>query len=128
MKKILPLLTILLAAIGCTNVRQVGNINGLDVSRVTTRGVFSPSQTIVVFSSTNRPGTVDGYMNASGKGVLEAVAQAAATPFEGYLRKPDQTVVKQSGGNANAGSSSIQNNENTATGGSHQNGSTHHNN
>lgn len=91
-----------IAITGCTNVRSVGHINGLDVTRVTTRGVFSPSQTITVFSNTNRPGTIDGMVNTAGKGVLEAVAQAAATPFEGYLRKPDQTTVQQTGAKAGA--------------------------
>lgn len=113
-----------LAFTGCTNVRQVGHVNGLDVTRITTRGVFSPSQTITVFSNTNQPGTIDGMVSTAGKGVLEAVAQAAATPFEGYLRKPDQTVVNQAGGGAVAVADADAKSKSTANANANSTGST----
>lgn len=113
---------------GCTNVRHVGNINGLDVTRVTTRGVFSPATTSVVLSDPTKPGSIDSVIaNAGGPGVLPAVATAAGVAGGAALLRPSRTTVNggnssssSTGGSASSGSIS--------SGGNTQNGAIHHNN
>jgi len=102
MKKTLIITALLaLLAVGCTNVRPAGNINGLTVTRVTTRGVFSPSTTTIVLADTNKPGTIEAVIaNANGQSALAQVANPAAVAAGAYLLKPATTSVSQSGGNA----------------------------
>lgn len=110
----------LLSVTGCTNVRHIGQVNGLDLTRITTRGVFSPSTTTVIVSDPSQPGTIQGPIaNAQGPGVLPAVAQAAGTAGGAALLRPSRTHVEQNGGGASASS--------TGSGSNTQNGSVHHN-
>lgn len=138
-------LFILLAAVivltGCTNVRTVGNVNGLTVTRVTTRGVFSPATTTVLLSDSNAPGTIEAIVaNASGQGFLPAVANAAGAAGAAALIRPDRTRVNNTtsaaGGLANSGSvasstatsvTSSSANGNTGNSITRDNGSNHHN-
>lgn len=126
---------------GCTNVRHIGNVNGLELTRVTTRGVFSPSTTTVIVSDPKQPGTIHGPIaNAQGPGFLPAVANAAGTAGGAALLRPPTTKVENgsqavsTGSNANSFSNSSASqggaaiNVNANAGGSNtQNGSVHHN-
>lgn len=137
---LLAALAAVIIATGCTNVRPVGKINWLDATRVTTRGVFSPSTTTIVLSDPACPGTISGVLaNAQGPGFVPAVATAGGVAGGAALLRParSHTEVKQSGAgmavsSAGASNSATANgnggNANAnATGGSTQNGSVHHN-
>lgn len=117
MNKIIALLSIILVTLftGCTNVRTIGNINGLDVTRVTTRGVFSPSSTTVVLSDPTKPGTIESIDAAHGPGFVPAVANAAGIAGGAALLRPSS--VKQSGGGASASNYSVNNSTSAAAGG-----------
>lgn len=106
MNKTLISLALLIAALvtGCTNVREVGKINGLDVHRVTTRGIFSPSSTTIVLSDPTKPGTIELSDAAHGPGFLPAVANAAGIAGGAALLRPSS--IKQSGGGATSTSGS----------------------
>lgn len=111
---------------GCTSVRPVGHVNGLDVTRVTSRGVFSPSSTTIVLSDPTHPGTIESIDSAHGPGFIPAVAQASGIAAGAALLRPSS--VKQSGGGATSTSGAASNAG--AVGGSGsttQNGSVHHN-
>lgn|GEM_PF-5098466 len=102
MKKTLLLLATLAAiSTGCSNVNQnIGSVNGVTLSRVTTRGFFSPSTTTVIAYDTNRPGTLLPISSANGPGALQAVAQPASIAAGAYLLKPSTTKVNNGTGDA----------------------------
>jgi len=101
MKQFLLVLLAAVAFAGCTNVSpNIGTINGVTLGRVTTRGFFSPSTTTVVSYDTNAPGTLHCVANASGPGVLPAVAGAAGIAGGAALLRPARTSVNNSGGDA----------------------------
>lgn len=122
-------------------VKKIGTLNGCDVYRIKSLGVFCPSTSVTVVADPKKPGTIEGVLvNASGTSVLGTVAAPAAAAGAAYLHRPDTTTVSQSGGGANAGAISgstsavsnnnnnVNSNANTASGGGTQNGSIHHNN
>lgn len=96
-------LTLLAAAlaVGCTNVTpNIGTINGVTLGRVTTRGFFSPSTTTIVGYTTNAPGLVQPLANATGPGVLPAIANAGGTAGAAALIRPARTSVNNTSGDA----------------------------
>lgn len=123
-------------------VKKIGTLNGCDVYRIKSLGVFCPSTSVTVVADPKKPGTIEGVLvNASGTSVLGTVAAPAAAAGAAYLHRPDTTNVSQSGGGANAaavsGSTSAVSNSNNnnnsnvntgTSGGGTQNGSIHHNN
>jgi hypothetical protein len=114
MKKIKYLAIILLCA-GCTNVRTIGNVNGLVLTRITTRGVFSPSTTTVVAHDPSIHGVINPVASASGPGVLPAIATAGGVAGGAALLRPARENVSANG----SGSSSS-----SATGGAANSAST----
>jgi hypothetical protein len=73
---------------GCTNVSSIGRVNGVQLTRVTTRGVFSPATTTVLAHNPEVPGEVSVIANASGPGVLPAVATAGGVVGGAALLRP----------------------------------------
>jgi len=105
MKK-LTLLASLLAGViitGCTNVRQVGNVNGQIITRVTARGVFSPSSTTILAHDPGHPG-VEVLANASGPGFIPAVATAGGVAGGAALLRPARTSVSNTSNTDNRSS------------------------
>ena len=43
---------------GCSNVRTIGRVNGVELTRVTTRGVFSPATTTILAHSPKWSGEI----------------------------------------------------------------------
>jgi hypothetical protein len=75
---------------GCTNVTSIGRVNGVELTRVTTRGVFSPSTTTVLAHSPEVPGELSVIANASGPGVLPACATAGGIAGGAALLRPSR--------------------------------------
>jgi hypothetical protein len=101
MKKIKHLLALSLAGVtltGCTNVREIGVVNGTHLTRVTARGVFSPSSTTILAHEADKPG-VEVLANASGPGFIPAVATAGGIAGGAALLRPARTNVSNSSNN-----------------------------
>lgn len=138
MKKFIIMLALSLATVvipsANAGVKKIGTINGCDIYRVKTMGIFCPSTTSVVVVNTNRPGTVEAVLvTASGTSALGTVSSPAATAAAAYLLKPSTTEVNQQGGGATAGANNqnvnggststvVNSNSNTANGGAGGNG------
>lgn len=89
---------------GCTNVTSIGRVNGLELTRVTTRGVFSPSTTTVLAHSPEVPGEVSVIVNGIGPGVLPACATAGGIAGGAALLRPahSETSISASGASSAA--------------------------
>lgn len=102
----------------CTNIRPVGKVNGVDITRVTTRGVFSPSSTTLIGSNPAKPGEIEVLSSAHGPGFVPAVAQAGGIAAGAALLRPSRVnSVNSASANASSANSAITNGGNaTATG------------
>lgn len=110
---------------GCTNVTPIGQINGVFLTRITTRGVFSPSQTIVVAHDKNIPGVINPVASASGPGVLPAIATAGGVAGGAALLRPARENISANGSgssSASGGASSATSNSNGGSSTSTSNG------
>lgn len=111
MKKIKSLLALSLTAViltGCTNVREIGIVNGTHLTRVTARGVFSPSSTTILAHEEGSPG-VEVLANATGPGLVPAVATAGGIAGGAALLRPARTSVSNSSDNRSNSNSSNEN-------------------
>lgn len=109
MTKVKFLLALPLAAViltGCTNVRQVGNVNGQVITRVTARGVFSPSSTTILAHDPGIPG-VEVLANASGPGFIPAVATAGGIAGGAALLRPARSSTSVNTSQSNNGDVSV---------------------
>ncbi len=117
-----PLALALLLAVtfctGCSNIKSLGRVNGVELTRVTTRGVFSPCTTTVLAHSPEVPGQVEVLVNATGPGLVPACATAGGVAGGAALLRPARTTVNNDGGNASANSSASGSGSSTTTGGS----------
>ena len=115
MKKYSIILFAALLCGGCTNVRSIATINGVNLTKVTTRGVFSPSTSTIIASDPTKPGDVNVIVSASGPGVLPAVATAGGLVGAAAVLRPPHTDVNAVA-NGNGGSArSISDSHNTST-------------
>jgi len=96
MTKIKTITTALLLAgiTGCSNVREIGCVNGTVLTRVTARGFFSPSSTTIL-AHTSEPG-VEVLANATGPGFIPAIATAGGVAGGAALLRPARTSVNAS--------------------------------
>lgn len=105
-RNLLSLLTlVLLAAAGCTNVTPIGTVNGIALTRVTTRGFFSPSTTTLLAHDPTSPGSFPAVIaNGTGPGVLPAVATAGGVVGGAALLRPasNNTSSTAAGGSSSA--------------------------
>ena len=112
-KKLISAIALILTA-GCSNVRTIGQVNGVTLTRVTTRGVFSPASTVILGSNSDKPGEVDVLSTASGPGVLPAVATAGGIAGGAALLRPARSDNSVQGGSVQATGNT---GNNTANGG-----------
>jgi hypothetical protein len=106
MKKIKSLLALLSAGVittGCANVRTIGEVNGVTITSVRQRGVFSPSKTTLLGSTPIRPNEVEVLADASGPGFIPAVATAGGIAGGAALLRPARTSVNASNVSDNDG-------------------------
>lgn len=114
MKKFIHLIAILPILAGCSNVRTIGKINDTTVSRITARGLFSPSSTTIVTSNPDEPG-IEVIVAAEQPGTLNAVATAGGLVGAAAVLRPARSSTTS---NSNGGSSSAQGGSAKAKGGS----------
>lgn len=95
---------LLVLCAGCTNVTPIGQINGVSLTRITTRGVFSPSQTIVVAHDPKVPGVLNPVASASGPGVLPAIATAGGVVAGAALLRPARENISANGSGSSSAS------------------------
>jgi hypothetical protein len=88
---------LLVLCAGCSNVTPIGSVNGVTLTRITTRGVFSPSQSIVVAHDPKVPGVINPVASASGPGVLPAIATAGGVVAGAALLRPARENVTAAG-------------------------------
>lgn len=108
------------AFVGCTSVRETGQIGDVKIYRATARGVFSPSSTTLIAAPASGAKSNDDLQvlsAAHGPGFVPAVAQAGGIAAGAALLRPSKantttdTSVNVSantsatGGNGNGGSS-----------------------
>lgn len=129
MKTLKTLMGLLMAVslVGCTSTRQIAEINGVQVHRVTVRSAFAPNLTMIVTANTNTPGKIDFPVQASGPALASSIVSAAggvgAATMLGHSMRPDkQTINAQGGGGGFAeggagGDSQSQGGSSYATGG-----------
>jgi len=100
-------------------VKEIGTINGLRVVRIKTAGVFCPSTTTIVCYDPNRPGTIEGILNAaSGPGFVPAAANAGGLVGAAVLLRPSRTNVNNdSTANSGAAAASSSNGGDATSGG-----------
>lgn len=101
----LVMASVILLGAGCTNVREIGNVNGVKLTRVTTRGVFSPSSTTILAHNPETPGVVDVLANTGGPGLIPAVATAGGVVGGAALLRPATTKVTNNSGSTASGGS-----------------------
>ena len=106
----LGLASVILSA-GCTNVRTIGTVNGVNLTRVTTRGLFSPATTTILASDPCNPGSLEVLTSAHGPGFVPAVANAGGIAGAAALLRPSKTTVENNaaGGNGNVGNGNVGN-------------------
>lgn len=114
MKKFAYIVAILPILAGCSNVRTIGKINDTTVSRITARGLFSPSSTVIVASDPNTPGEIEVIAAAEQPGTLNAVATAGGLVGAAAVLRPARSSTTS---NSNGGSSSAQGGSAKAKGG-----------
>jgi len=96
---------------GCSNIKTIGRVNNVVLTRVTTRGVFSPATTTVLAHSPECPGELSIVASAAGPGVLPAIATAGGVAGGAALLRPARTTV-------NSGSTTtVSGGDTTSTGG-----------
>jgi hypothetical protein len=130
MRHIIALLALLgLAAVipsATAGTKKIGTINGLDIYRIKTAGLFAPSSTTIVAADPNKPGTVEGVLNSvGGPGFVPACATAGGIVGGAAVLRPARTKVSTSASpttTVNSGPGSVTTTVNDA--GSHN----HHNN
>lgn len=108
-KHLIPLL--LLAAVGCTSVRETGQIGDVKIYRATARGVFSPSSTTLIAAPASGAKSNEDLQvlsAAHGPGFVPAVAQAGGIAAGAALLRPSKSStstsvdVNATGGNGGA--------------------------
>lgn len=103
---------ILLACVGCTSVRETGQIGDVKIYRATARGVFSPSSTTLIAGPATGAKSVDDLQvlsAAHGPGFVPAVAQAGGIAGGAALLRPSRA-------NTSVNASTSVSNSSTATG------------
>lgn len=107
-------------------VKKIGTVNGVDIYRIKTAGVFAPSTTTIVAVDPRKPGTIEGVLNGTGgPGFVPAVATAGGIVGGAALLRPAKTTVNTSASpstSVNTGGGTVNTTVNDA--GSHN----HHNN
>lgn len=96
-KRLIPLL--LLAAVGCTSVRESGQIGDVKIYRATARGVFSPSSTTLIAAPASGAKSNEDLqvLSAShGPGFVPAVAQAGGIAAGAALLRPSRANTSTS--------------------------------
>jgi hypothetical protein len=108
-----------LALVGCTSVRESGQIGDVKIYRATARGVFSPSSTTLIAAPANGAKNVEDLQvlsAAHGPGFVPAVAQAGGIAGGAALLRPSRNSTSVSG-TSNAAATA---NGGTSTGGGTQ--------
>lgn len=102
-----PLTAGVIILTGCANVRTIGEVNGVTLTSVRQRGVFSPSKTTLLGSTSAKTNEVDVLSDASGPGLIPAIATAGGIVGGAALLRPARTSVEQSSeGNISVSSTS----------------------
>lgn len=107
-----------LALVGCTSVRETGQIGDVKIYRATARGVFSPSSTTLIAApATGAKSNEDLQVlsAAHGPGFVPAVAQAGGIAGGAALLRPARNSTSVSG-TSNASSAATANGGNAAGG------------
>lgn len=107
---------ILLACVGCTSVHQSGKIDDVRLYRVTSRGVFSPSSTVIVAapaSGAKSPEDLQVLSASHGPGLVPAIANAGGIAGGAALLRPSKANTStETSVNVNANTSATGGNGN----------------
>jgi hypothetical protein len=101
--KIITTALLMAGVTSCSNVREIGCVNGTRLTRVTARGVFSPSSMTILAHDPGHSG-VEVLANASGPGFIPAVATAGGVAGGAALLRPARTSVSNTSNTDNRSS------------------------
>jgi hypothetical protein len=97
---------------GCDTVKQIGEVNGVVITKITTRDIVAPSTTSVVGHDPSISGTITPINEASAAGLLPAVSTGVGIAAGGALLRP-----ARSGSHTTTTSTRVFGNGNATSGG-----------
>lgn len=119
MKKVKFLLALPLAAViltGCASVREVGTVNGVVLTDVRQRGIFTPCKTTLLGHKPEVPNEIEVLSDASGPGLIPACATAGGIAGGAALLRPARSSTSVNSVNgSNVGNDVTADNRSTVT-------------